>query len=104
MLRYWPLLVCVLCYVTYLFLGWGGWGGGGDVNVHRHFHTCHMLCYAAMPIHSLVFSGKRVEAVPETIYSTQLSQTSWLQPTSDRTSRIEEIGLTVHVAKAARAM
>ena len=56
------------------------------------------------PIHSLVFSGKRVEAVPETIHSTQLSQTSWLQPTSDRTSRIEEIGLTVHVAKAARAM
>jgi len=56
------------------------------------------------PIHSLVFSGKRVEAVPETIHSTQLSQTSWLQPTSDRTSRIEEIGLTVHVAKAAGAM
>jgi hypothetical protein len=91
---------CV-CSATLLISSWGGVGGGlgWDVNVHRHFHTCHMLCYAAMPIHSLVSSGKRVEAAPETIHSTQLSQMSWLQRTSDRTSRSEEIGSTVHVAK-----
>ena len=56
------------------------------------------------PIHSLVFSDKRVEVVPETIHSTQLSETPWLQPTSDRTSRIEEIDLIIYVAKAAGAM
>ena len=59
---------------------------------------------AIRPIYSLVFSDKRVEVVPETIHSTQLSETSWLQPTSDRTARIEEIDLIIHVVKAAGAM
>ena len=44
---------CVCALLRCLSLLGVGWGGvGWDVNVHRHVHTCHMLCYAACIAHN----------------------------------------------------
>ena len=41
------LVFACFCSATLLILSWGGVGewGGGDVNVHIHFYTCHVLRY-----------------------------------------------------------